>query len=188
MKHIGPIRNTHYGGFYDFQPDGALADTAYSTQALSAHTDTTYFTEPVGLQAFHMLSHTLPKGEEMSSGGKGGLSLLVDGFNVAKKVQAQASQDYETLKSVALPWHASGNEGIAIAPDKAYPVIEEHHGELHRVRWNNDDRGVAPYKDASKWYSAAHTWVSNLRDPTMEYWFQLQPGRLLSMSPTCPKY
>uniref|UniRef100_A0A8H7K5E8 TauD/TfdA-like domain-containing protein n=1 Tax=Bionectria ochroleuca TaxID=29856 RepID=A0A8H7K5E8_BIOOC len=57
LERIGPVRNTHYGGFYDFVPDLAKADTAYTNIALGAHTDTTYFTEPTGLQAFHMLSH-----------------------------------------------------------------------------------------------------------------------------------
>jgi trimethyllysine dioxygenase len=45
--------------------------------ALPAHTDTTYFSEPVGLQFFHLLEHR----------GTGGKSLYVDGFNAALKLQ-----------------------------------------------------------------------------------------------------
>lgn len=49
LERIGPIRQTHYGGFYDFVPDMAKADTAYTNIALAAHTDTTYFTDPAGV-------------------------------------------------------------------------------------------------------------------------------------------
>lgn len=36
LEEIGPIRVTHYGDFYDFIPDHALADTAYTNLALPA--------------------------------------------------------------------------------------------------------------------------------------------------------
>lgn len=180
LESIGPIRNTHYGGFYDFVPDLSLADTAYTNLALDAHTDNTYFTEPAGLQAFHMLSHTPPPSEPTSDGNLGGLSLLVDGFNAARQLKQESLGDYAYLSQERIPWHASGNQGIAIAPDTAYPVIEEVNGQVHRVRWNNDDRGTLPDPSDDVWYKAAQRWVSLLRSPSNEYWFQLQPGRMLS--------
>jgi hypothetical protein len=36
LTKIAFIRETHYGGFYDFIPDLALADTAYTNIALAA--------------------------------------------------------------------------------------------------------------------------------------------------------
>lgn len=67
LEQIGPIRNTHYGtfpyicclvtkrptltmrkgGFYDFTSDLSSKDTAYTSESLEPHTDTTYFTEPI---------------------------------------------------------------------------------------------------------------------------------------------
>jgi len=38
----------HSGGFWDFTSDLGHGDTAYTDLALGAHTDTTYFTDPVG--------------------------------------------------------------------------------------------------------------------------------------------
>ncbi|KAF5133144.1 Trimethyllysine dioxygenase [Metarhizium anisopliae] len=182
LEAIGPIRNTHYGGFYDFVPDLAKADTAYTNLALAAHTDTTYFTEPAGLQAFHMLSHTPPPNKANDDSSLGGQSLLVDGFYAAYRLKKEYPEAYETLREVRLPWHASGNDGVAIAPDRAYPVIEASPYKFHRVRWNNDDRGVVPLNvNVDKWYSAARRWDSILRRKQNEYWFQLEPGRVLSM-------
>ncbi|KAM3558376.1 hypothetical protein ARSEF4850_004645 [Beauveria asiatica] len=179
LETIGPIRNTHYGGFYDFVPDLAVADTAYTNLALAAHTDTTYFTEPAGLQAFHLLSHAPPPNQRPED-ALGGQSLLVDGFHAAKVLEQESPEDYETLRRVRVPWHASGNQGVAITPDRAYPVIEGA-SALHRIRWNNDDRGVIPLDvDVNAWYRAARKWNEILTRKESEYWFQLTPGRMLS--------
>lgn len=180
LEKVGPIRTTHYGGFYDFIPDLALADTAYTNLALPAHTDTTYFSEPAGLQAFHLLSHRAPPNAKPSDDALGGQSLLVDGFQVASTLKKESPEAYETLRTIQIPWHASGNKGIAIVPDHTYPVIEEDNGELTRVRWNNDDRGIVDVFNADKWYSAARKWNEIIRRRSSEYWFQLTPGRVVS--------
>ncbi|KAI1765911.1 Trimethyllysine dioxygenase [Hypoxylon sp. FL1150] len=184
LEKIAFIRQTHYGGFYDFIPDLALADTAYTNIALGAHTDTTYFTDPAGLQAFHLLSHTDASSEKEPGENLGGQSLLVDGFYAASILQEEDPKAFEVLSRVKLPWHASGNKGITISPDKPYPVLEvdESTGKLHRVRWNNDDRGVVPFGSEyspEEWYKAARKWNEILRRESTEYWFQLKPGNLL---------
>ncbi|KAF5967643.1 hypothetical protein FBULB1_11123 [Fusarium bulbicola] len=181
LKRLGPIRNTHYGGFYDFTPDLSMADTAYTNLALPAHTDTTYFTEPAGLQAFHCLSHEPAPGEALEEGESlGGESLLVDGFKVAITLRKENPWAFKTLAQVELPWHASGNVGISISPDKVYPVIEqEAGGHLKRIRWNNDDRGAVNPYEAKDWYAAARVWNEILRRKENEYWFKLEPGKIV---------
>lgn len=159
-----------------------MADTAYTNLALDAHTDTTYFSDPAGLQAFHVLSHT--PDSPADSGPLGGESLLVDGFRAARALRDGYPQAYEVLSAVGLPWHASGNEGIAISPDRMYPVLEKGvGGEVGRVRWNNDDRGGVPggfsVAEQEAWFKAARLWVEALREG--EYWVQLEPGTVLSM-------
>jgi len=172
LEMIGPIRNTHYGGFYDFTSDMASKDTAYTDLALEAHTDTTYFSEPAGLQAFHMLSHT---------GGEGGKSLLVDGFNAANGLLNANHQDYSWLATTGVYAHASGNEDVSIQPYTAFTVLEHdqfHQGHLYRVRWNNSDRGGfrLPVSLTKPWYRAAARFNDILASAKNQYWFQLQPG------------
>lgn len=75
------------GGFWDFTANLAHADTAYTTLGLGVHTDTTYFSDPVGLQMFHLIEFN----------GKGGNTLLVDGFRVAEEMRKHAPEDYETF-------------------------------------------------------------------------------------------
>lgn len=45
VRRIAFIRETHYGGFWDFTADLSHGDLAYSDLPLLAHTDTTYFSE-----------------------------------------------------------------------------------------------------------------------------------------------
>ncbi|KAL2170121.1 hypothetical protein VTG60DRAFT_5216 [Thermothelomyces hinnuleus] len=179
LERIAFIRQTHYGGFYDFKPDLAMADTAYTNQALPPHTDTTYFTDPAGLQAFHMLSHEPgPDGERPY----GGASVLVDGFKAARVLHDEDREAYNVLKKVRLPWHASGNKGITIRPDVNYPVFETHSSlGLYRIRWNNDDRGVVPFDKVRPevWYRAAAKWNEIINRPRLQYWFQLTPGTVV---------
>lgn len=193
LERIAFIRPTHYGGFYDFTSDLTMKDTAYTSLALPAHTDTTYFTDPAGLQMFHLLSHTE---------GEGGSSLLVDGFEVARILQAENLEAYKILRDTPIQWHASGNEGITITPSKEFPVLNVGNfvngtirRDLMQVRWNNDDRGVVklfrglgksagPVITADKWYWAARKWDEILRRKSLQYWAQLEPGRPLSMFPT----
>jgi trimethyllysine dioxygenase len=130
-----------------------------------------------------MLSHTPPPNKTSDDGTLGGQSLLVDGFYAAYRLKKEFPEAYETLRGIRVPWHASGNAGVAIAPDRAYPVIEASPKRIHRIRWNNDDRGVIPPNvDVNQWYSAARKWDSILRRKQNEYWFQLEPGRVLGKS------
>lgn len=143
LERIGPIRETHYGGFYDFTPDMAKADTAYSNIALPPHTDTTYFTDPAGLQAFHLLSHTSSPDAPKAFGGE---SLLVDGFHAARLLKNENKDHFSELTGRCLSWHASGNKGVAITTEQLFPVIEldtnfDFRRPPAKIRWNNDDRG-----------------------------------------------
>lgn len=175
------------GGFWEFTSDLEKKDSAYSQMALEAHTDTTYFTDPVGLQAFHLLSH---------QNGNGGASLLVDGFRAAEILRTESPKDFDRLCEIKIRSHASGNDGIQIMPDCAFPVItlQEQPDSSRRepdllppplrsVRWNNDDRAALPPMHPQKvidFYRASKKWVEILRRDELQYWDQLRPGKPIS--------
>lgn len=151
-------------------------DLAYSTESLPAHTDTTYFTDPAGLQIFHKLSHPPP--------GEGGISLLVDGFYVASLLKELRPESYDTLSRLSVPAHASGTAGTLLRPPISQPVLRhDEAGELAQVRWNNEDRGVLGSHwspdDVKAWYTAARDYERLIRSDDAEYWAGLQPGTML---------
>ncbi|KAL8685560.1 MAG: hypothetical protein Q9218_007685 [Villophora microphyllina] len=168
------------GGFWRFTADLASKDSAYTQAALAAHTDTTYFTDPAGLQTFHLHSHT---------NGNGGASLLVDGFAVAERLRTESLEAFQDLCRIKIRGHSSGNEGIAIMPVHSFPVISVEdtesgkRGRVTQIRWNNDDRAAMmglKSEDISKFYAAARKWVEILRRPESECWVQLTPGKVLT--------
>lgn len=132
LELIGPIRTTHYGGFYSFTADLASKDTAYTNIALPPHTDTTYFSEPAGLQMFHVLAHT---------SGSGGATILVDGCRAAQALYEQDRDCYRTLRETSISAHSSGNEDVSIQGE---PFTVFSSSQVRRgggmIKWNNDDR------------------------------------------------
>jgi len=173
-KRIAFIRETQYGKFWDFTSDLSKGDTAYTTLALGAHTDNTYFTDPCGLQLFHLLSH---------ENGTGGATLLVDGFYVASILKELHPDVYDLLSSVPVPAHAAGepSELFRLSPASGYPVLSHDPiaGDLTQVRWNNDDRSAMNALDpyiVEEWYNAIRTWHKFLTSSDSEYWVQLTPG------------
>ncbi|KAK4047389.1 hypothetical protein OIV83_005436 [Microbotryomycetes sp. JL201] len=180
IRRIAFIRETHYGGFWDFTADLKHGDLAYSDVLLQAHTDTTYFTDSCGLQMFHLLSP--------SSSHKGGHNLLVDGFRAARQLKEQRPDVYKLLSTLPVPAHASGTgtdsipSGVYMRPLAGMPVLNhDEHGKLVQVRWNGDDRGVvgrgSQWSDKmDEWYDALHVWETILRSDESALWQQMQMG------------
>ncbi|KAJ9483536.1 hypothetical protein VN97_g9859 [Penicillium thymicola] len=173
IERIAFIRNTHYGGFWDFTADLTFKDTAYTNEFLGAHTDNTYFTDPARLQLFHLLSHTE---------GSGGENLLIDGFAAAAQLRLEKPECYAQLVNHRHPWHASGNEDTCIQPSAMVPVFSMHPdlNKMYQIRWNNYDRAPKTNWSASEqtiWYHAARHYNEILQ--SREMWTKLKPGSAL---------
>jgi len=167
------IRESHYAaGIWDFTSNLAHADTAYTDLALNAHTDTTYFSDPVGLQMFHKLEFD----------GTGGESLFVDGFKVAQSLKEKYPEAYETLSTLRIPTHSAGDEKVMIVPTPREHAILNHlpDGTLYQVRYNNDDRSTLSNLTADQinlFYDALRKWNAELTSKKNEFWESLAPGR-----------
>ncbi|KAF9135320.1 hypothetical protein BGX30_011579 [Mortierella sp. GBA39] len=174
-KRISFIRETHYGGFWDFTSDLGHGDTAYTDLALGAHTDTTYFTDPVGLQMFHLLHHD----------GEGGHNLMVDGFHCAKILKERYTASYKLLSEVGIPAHSAGDLSTHIVPSPRRNPILNHDPvtqDLVQVRFNNDDRSTMDHLEPHQvdaFYEALFDWNRVLTDEKNLLWTKFQPGRVL---------
>ncbi|KAH9955816.1 hypothetical protein BGW80DRAFT_1392160, partial [Lactifluus volemus] len=171
---IGFIRETHYGKFWDFTANMACGDTAYSNLALPAHTDNTYFTDPSGIQLFHLLEHT---------GGGGGATLLVDGFYAASLLQDLYPEAYRLLSTVPMSSHAAGESTILYRASRS-PLEHDAVGNLRAVRWNNADRSVlreVSHADIPRLYEAMRAWEKLITSSDSEYWVQLTPRTALAI-------
>lgn len=187
LNQIAFIRPTHYGGFWDFTSQPKPTDTAYTNLGLPNHTDSTYFTDPCGLQMFHVLQPATEVGGE---------STLVDGFAAAEYLYYSDSAAYHALATTPVVSHASGNAEVGSIDNTAasslgYPIFNHDPSassplerpspeSLTQIRWNNDDRHSRTKWPSRKamdaWYDAARKWNEILTLPEFEIEIQLQPG------------
>ena len=145
-------------------------DTAYTNLALPAHTDTTYYTDPMGLQAFHLLHHY----------GEGGESLFIDGFNVAKRLAEQFPWAYQSLSTERISAASVGDANVYMqqSPESGYPILnlDPITLDLYQIRFNNTDRSALRPKDAILFYKSLQEWIKLLRSPEFKLELKLQPG------------
>lgn len=131
IRRIGYVRETVFGGMWDFQADLSKADTAYTSLELRPHTDGTYSRDAPGLQLLHCLAFD----------GDGGESTMVDGFRVAAQLQMADPGAYEVLSTVPVPGRYLG-DGVHLRAER--PIFRHRRdGVLEQVSFNNHDR--APF-------------------------------------------
>lgn len=194
IERISHIRATHYGGFWDFTSEVNPIDTAYTNDPLPPHTDTTYFTDPAGLQLFHLLSHT--SSSDASQPGQGGESTFVDGFAAASHLHQNFPRYYQALATSPITSAALGSPAGSFLNTSSslqgYPVLNHSSpsgmvsspspATLTQIRWNNLDRLAPPapsfpnHTALKNWYAAAREWARILESPEFLLTVKLRPG------------
>ncbi len=164
LRRVGYVRETIFGGMWDFQADLSKADTAYTNTELRPHTDGTYSHDAPGLQLLHCLAFD----------GTGGESVMVDGFRIAAELRASDPSAYEVLSAVEVPGQYIG-DGAHLR--SARPVFrQDRHGELVQVSFNNADRApfLLPVDEMDAFYSALRAFEALANDPTLQ-WRRVNP-------------
>ena len=169
LRHVAYIRETIFGGFWDFTANAAFADSAYSTVEIGPHTDGTYSIDSPGYQSFHCLEFD----------ATGADSIFVDGFFVARELGRRDPEAFELLTRTPIPARYIGDGAWLEA---AHPLIAlERDGSLRQVAYNNYDR--APFRlpdaDQSLFYRGLTLFNDLINDPANQLRFSLRPGTLV---------
>ncbi len=128
-RRIGPPRRTVFGTMWRLAAEmDDHRDSAYSTTFLEPHTDGTYFAEAPALQLFCCAERS----------GRGGESVIVDGFAVAEELRQRDPAAFEILTTVPVPgrYVEPGVHYLAERP----PIRLDRHARLEQVSFNNYDR------------------------------------------------
>lgn len=163
-RRVGYIRETIFGGMWDFQADLSKADTAYTDQELRPHTDGTYSNDAPGLQLLHCLAFD----------GTGGESTMVDGFRVAAQLRVANPDAYEVLSTVDVPGRYVG-DGVDLRA--ARPVFRHGAGGLlEQVSFNNADRApfTLPFDEMQRFYDALRAFEQRANDVRLQ-WRRVNP-------------
>ena len=169
VKRVGYVRQTIFGGMWEFSANMAFKDTAYSSVAIGPHTDGTYSNDSPGFQMFQCLEFD----------GSGGESTLVDGFGVAETIRKTDPKSFRLLSEVKVPAHYLG-DGVHLRAE--HPIIGlDDNGDLKQIAYNNYDR--APFQLApsrmTDFYRALALFHRLINDPAFEISIRLTPGTVL---------
>ncbi|MEJ2256879.1 MAG: TauD/TfdA family dioxygenase [Woeseiaceae bacterium] len=77
LERVGYIRQSIFGGLWDFSNNQKHSDSAYTSVGIGLHTDSTYCIDPPGMQLLHCLAFD----------GEGAYNQFADGFHAADAVQ-----------------------------------------------------------------------------------------------------
>jgi trimethyllysine dioxygenase len=169
VTRIGYVRETIFGGMWDFTANLAFKDTAYTSAAIGPHTDGTYSFDSPGYQLFHCLKFD----------GTGGESTLVDGFKVADQIRRTDPLAFDVLSTVKVPAQYLG-DGVHLRAE--HPVIGlDHNGDFAQIAYNNYDRAPfsLPSQRMNAFYRALKQFNQLINDPSNEITMRLAPGTAL---------
>ena len=169
-ERIGSAQSTIFGDYWLLSNEiTEHDDTAYTNQYLSPHTDASYSHDAPGLQMFNCLEFD----------GKGGESVLVDGFAIAAEMAERSPEWYKVLTQVIVPGQYI-EPGVHLLAER--PVLRlDRLGELVQVTFNNYDRApfMLPPEQLRAFYDAYGEF--NRLGTDQENWIKLplRPGMAL---------
>ncbi|HXQ63721.1 MAG TPA: trimethyllysine dioxygenase [Steroidobacteraceae bacterium] len=168
---IAYIRETIFGGYWDFTANMEHKDTAYTSMAIGPHTDGTYSIDAPGYQMFHCLAAECTGGE----------NVLVDGFRIAGIMSRDRPTEYRLLTEVAIPGqYLDHDRGIHLMARRPLFRLDDS-GALVQVTYNNYDRApfALPAGRHKAFYQALASFDALCNDATLQHRRRLLPGSVL---------
>ncbi|MGU9950731.1 MAG: TauD/TfdA family dioxygenase [Gammaproteobacteria bacterium WSBS_2016_MAG_OTU1] len=168
---IGHVRETIYGGLWTLESGSSThQDTAYSSEALGAHTDSTYSHDAPGLQMLLC--------SELDS--KGGESTLADGFRIAEIMREEDPDLYAFLRALPVPGEYL-EKNVHLRACRPMFDHDSETGRLAQVSYNCYDR--APFllspEDGERFYRGVRRFHELANSPTLAWEHKLEPGMAL---------
>lgn len=165
LERFGYIRETIFGGLWEYGSDGAYDDTASTTLEITPHTDSTYSRDAPGLLGLHC--HRFD--------GEGAENVFVDAHALAARLSDDAR---EILSSVEIPGQYLG-DGVHLMARR--PVLRHEGDRLVQVSYNHHDRApfVLPEPEMSRLYAALHEFDALAGDDDLQFELALRPGDMV---------
>lgn len=168
---IGPIRITNWGGLADVKAIAEPYDLTMTPRRLEQHSDNPYRRPVPGYVFLHCLRNDAVGGE----------SVIVDGFQVAERLRAEAPEAFAVLTRVQPRFRYEDDSALL---ESEGPLIElDPRGRVRQVRYSNRTELVEalPPEELDLYYRARQLYYRLLNDPACTLVFKLEPGELMIM-------
>ena len=127
---IGYVRQTIFGGLFEFEANENMADSAYTPKELRPHTDGTYSHDAPGVQLLLCVSYE----------AEGGETIMVDGARIAERLAAEQPQVHADLARIGVTGIYKG-DGVVLRARR--PILRhDETGRLAQISFNNYDRDI----------------------------------------------
>ena len=168
---IGNIRQTNFGKYFNVKSVPKPNDLAYTSHALSPHTDNPYRKPVPCIQLLHCLENEV----------SGGLSTLVDGFKVANYLK-EHNPDYFTILTKVKVKFKFIDKNIVLENEGTLIELDDN-TNLKQIRFSTRlDYTPILNKDELELYYKARKAISTLyNSEKFKIKFKLQPGDLMMM-------
>lgn len=174
IAELGFTRETNYGQLFEVRTEVNPNNLAYTNMGLGSHTDNPYRDPVPTVQLLHCLE----------SSTEGGDSILVDGFNAAKILKEESSENFEVLTNNWINFRFSDEKTDLRS---RVPMIEiNDNDEIIKVRYNNRsiDTIKLPPEKIRPFYSSYWHWSEVIERDELKIEFQLLPGEILMFDNT----
>ena len=169
ISQLGFTRETNYGKLFEVRTEVKPNNLAYTNMGLGSHTDNPYRDPVPTVQLLHCLE----------SSTQGGESVLVDGFNAAKKLREESSENFENLTNNWINFRFSDDKTDLRSRVPMVEVNDKH--EVIKVRYNNRsiDTINLPSEKIRPFYLAYRHWGEVIERDELKVIFQLVPGEII---------
>ena len=169
ISQLGFTRETNYGKLFEVRTEVKPNNLAYTNMGLGSHTDNPYRDPVPTVQLLHCLE----------SSTQGGESVLVDGFNAAKKLREESSKNFENLTNNWINFRFSDDKTDLRSRVPMIEVNDNH--EVIKVRYNNRsiDTINLPSEKIRPFYLAYRHWGEVIERDELKVIFQLVPGEII---------
>ena len=166
---IGYVRQSIFGGLWEFESNEDMADSAYTQEELRPHTDSTYSNDAPGLQLLLCCDYK----------ASGGESIMVDGFKIANMIKDQDKKIFDILSNIEVPGKYVG-DGVILEAKR--PIFKlNSNKELVQVSFNNYDRAEFRLENEImiNFYKAIKKFDNLVNESEFQWRHILKPGELL---------
>ncbi|MFB7620100.1 phosphonate degradation HD-domain oxygenase [Kitasatospora sp. NPDC056181] len=164
---FGYVRVTNYGELFDVRVEPDPNNLAFTSVAITPHTDNPYRDPVPTLQLLHCL-------ENSATGGDSG---LVDGFKAAALLREEAPEDFAVLTRTPVPF-AFRDRSAELRADRPLIGVDAL-GRIREVRFNNRSIGTLRTGDPEAFYAAYRRFAAITLRPELQLTFRLGRGDCL---------
>lgn len=169
VSQIGYVRETIFGGLWEFEANEDMADSAFTPKELRPHTDGTYSHDAPGLQMLLCMEYD----------ATGGSSIMVDGLRIADEIRRTDPDLYESMTRIGVTGIYKGDGVVLRARRPIFRLGLD--GEVVQVTFNNYDRDTVRMSadDMKALYRGIRAFEALANSPDYQWRYTLSPGEML---------